>query len=80
QLERTPALRARRFTEDGRDLPLRSRAARSAAKEAIAKAMGAPPGMLWHHWWIPRRDRGAGRPTVHLTGAVQGQAEALGIT
>ena len=96
QLERTPALRARLFTEDEiaycekfrffeptedeRHLPLRSLAARFAAKEAIAKAMGAPPGMMWHHCWIPRPDHGDGRPTVHLTGTVQAQAEALGIT
>ena len=46
----------------------------------IAKAMGAPPGMMWHHCWIPRPDHGDGRPTVHLTGTVQAQAEALGIT
>ena len=71
QLERTPALRARLFTEDERDLPLRSLAARFAAKEAVAKAMGAPPGMMWHHCWIPRPDHGDGRPTVHLTGTVQ---------
>ena len=80
QLERTPALRARLFTEHERHLPLRSLAARFAAKEAIAKAMGAPPGMMWHHCWIPRPDHGDGRPTVHLTGTVQAQAEALGIT
>ena len=55
-------------------------AKRFAAKEAIAKAMGAPPGMMWHHCWIPRPDHGDGRPTVHLTGTVQAQAEALGIT
>lgn len=42
--------------------------------------MGAPPGMMWHHCWIPRPDHGDGRPTVHLTGTVQAQAEALGIT
>lgn len=80
QLERTPALRERLFTPDERDLPLRSLAARFAAKEAIAKAMGAPPGMMWHHCRIPRPDHGDGRPTVHLTGTVLAQAEAQGIT
>lgn len=80
QLERTPALRERLFTPDERDLPLRSLAARFAAKEAVAKAMGAPPGMMWHHCRIPRPDHGDGRPTVHLTGTVLAQAEAQGIT
>ena len=54
--------------------------ASSGIGKAIAKAMGAPPGMMWHHCWIPRPDHGDGRPTVHLTGTVQAQAEALGIT
>ena len=80
RLERTAALLDRVFTAAERDLPLQSLAARFAAKEAVAKAMGAPPGMMWHHCWIPRPDHGDGRPTVHLTGTVQAQAEALGIT
>lgn len=80
QLERAPALRERLFTVDERDLPLRSLAARFAAKEAIAKAMGAPPGMMWHHCWIPRPEHGDGRPEVRLTGTVEAQARALGIT
>ena len=40
-LERTPALRERLFTPEERDLPLQSLAARFAAKEAVAKALGA---------------------------------------
>ena len=47
-LERTPALRTRLFTAAERDLPLESLAARFAAKEAVAKALGAPMGMRWH--------------------------------
>ena len=46
-LERTPALRERLFTEQERDRPLASLAARFAAKEALAKALGAPVGMHW---------------------------------
>ena len=41
-LERTPALRDRLFTEIERPLATRSLAARFAAKEAVAKALGAP--------------------------------------
>ena len=44
-LERTPALRERLFTEVERPLATRSLAARFAAKEAVAKALGAPQGL-----------------------------------
>ena len=43
-LERTPALRQRLFTESERGLPLRSLAARFAAKEAISKAFSTGIG------------------------------------
>src|SRR6266704_3212359 len=46
-LRRTPALAERLFTERERGLPIRSLAARFAAKEALAKALGAPRGLLW---------------------------------
>ena len=41
-LDRAPRLRERLFTEAERDLPPNSLAARFAAKEAIAKALGSP--------------------------------------
>jgi holo-[acyl-carrier protein] synthase len=41
-LERTKGLADRLFTESERCLPVRSLAARFAAKEALAKALGAP--------------------------------------
>ena len=47
-LERTPSLRARLFTDHEASRPPASLAARFAAKEAIAKALGAPVGMAWH--------------------------------
>ena len=47
-LERTPALRDRLFTPAEAALPLASLAARFAAKEALAKALGAPAGLQWH--------------------------------
>ena len=46
-LRRTPALRQRLFTVAERELPLASLAARFAAKEALAKALGAPAGLQW---------------------------------
>ena len=47
QLERTPRLRERLFTPTERELPPASLAARFAAKEALAKALGAPVGLRW---------------------------------
>ena len=46
-LRRTPALAARLFTEGERRAPPASLAACFAAKEAVAKALGAPPGLRW---------------------------------
>jgi holo-[acyl-carrier protein] synthase len=78
QLEKTPRLRERLFTEEERDLPLRSLAARFAAKEAIAKALGAPSGMNWQHCTI-RKDE-AGDPQIHNTGSVAEASNLRGIT
>ena len=47
-LVRTPTLRERLFTPAEALLPPASLAARFAAKEAIAKALGAPAGLAWH--------------------------------
>ncbi|MEU3208398.1 4'-phosphopantetheinyl transferase superfamily protein, partial [Streptomyces cyaneofuscatus] len=52
-LERTPQLADRLFVESELTLPsgerrgIASLAARFAAKEALAKALGAPGGLLW---------------------------------
>jgi holo-[acyl-carrier protein] synthase len=76
-LERTPALRERLFTEEERHLPLNSLAARFAAKEALAKALGAPVGLDWQDATVRRGDDG--RPHLVITGTVQSRAEALGV-
>jgi holo-[acyl-carrier protein] synthase len=77
-LERTPTLRERLFTTGERDLPLNSIAARFAAKEALAKALGAPTGMHWHDAEV---HRGAdGRPHFEVRGTVAAAVRALGIT
>lgn len=55
-----------------------SLAARFAAKEAVAKALGAPAGMEWHHCVVSVDT--AGRPSLQLDGTVLATAEALGIT
>lgn len=54
QLERTPALRARLFTQAERELPLASLAARFAAKEALIKALGGSVGLGWHDLEVVR--------------------------
>jgi holo-[acyl-carrier protein] synthase len=76
-LERTPALRARLFTEIERDLPPASLAARFAVKEAVAKAMASPGGMLWHDVWVPAS--GGRPPELHVEGTVKARADAMGI-
>jgi holo-[acyl-carrier protein] synthase len=77
-LERTPTLRERLFTERERGLPLRSLAARFAAKEALAKALGAPAGMHWHDAEVHRGPEG--RPHLQVSGTVAEQVTAAGIT
>jgi holo-[acyl-carrier protein] synthase len=76
-LERTPNLRTRLFTEDERKRPSASLAARFAAKEAIAKALGAPVGMGWHDAEIVTDDAGA--PSFVIRGTVQARADELGV-
>ena len=77
-LERTPALLERLFTAAERAMPLNSQAARFAAKEALAKALGAPAGMLWQDAEV---HRGAdGRPHFEVRGTVRARVEELGVT
>lgn len=75
---RTPSLRQRLFTPAEATLPTRSLAARFAAKEAIAKALGAPGGLLWHDAEVVCEP--SGQPRFVLTGTVAARAEELGIT
>jgi holo-[acyl-carrier protein] synthase len=76
-LRRTPGLRNRLFTESERDLAPRSLAARFAAKEALAKALGAPRGLLWTDAEIRRA--ADGRPSLHVSGTVEVAAKRLGV-
>ena len=77
-LERTPTLAARLFTAGERSLPIASLAARFAAKEAVAKALGAPGGLRWVDAEVVVGPRG--RPHLALHGAVAAEAAAQGIT
>jgi holo-[acyl-carrier protein] synthase len=68
-LERTPRLADRLLTEAEQQVRRPERlAARFAAKEALAKALGAPPGLQWHDAVVhPDPD---GRPRFVLSGTV----------
>jgi holo-[acyl-carrier protein] synthase len=77
-LERTPALRERLFTGDEAGRPPASLAARFAAKEAMAKALGAPVGMAWHDAEVVSLS--SGDPTLELRGTVLARATLLGAT
>jgi holo-[acyl-carrier protein] synthase len=76
-LERTPALRERLFTPEERSLPAHSLAARFAAKEALAKALGAPVGMSWQDVKVERPH--ATRPQLQISGTVADRAAELGV-
>lgn len=76
-VERVPRLTERLFTPDERDLPPASLAARFAAKEAIAKALGAPGGLRWQDATVRRVVGGA--PQVEITGTVAARAAELGV-
>ncbi len=77
-LTRTPGLAGRLFTEGERGLPAHSLAARFAAKEALAKALGAPRGLLWTDAEIVTSP--AGRPHLKVSGTVAAAAARLGVT
>lgn len=76
QLERTPGLRDRLFVPAERELHVRSLAARFAAKEAVAKVLGAPAGMNWQDCWIGLDENG---PTIKVQGTVLRVADAKGV-
>jgi holo-[acyl-carrier protein] synthase len=76
-LERTPSLRERLFTEQERRRPLASLAARFAAKEALAKALGAPTGMAWHDAEVV--SEATGNPQLEMRGSVRARADQLGV-
>lgn len=76
-LERTPALRERLFTTPERGLGTASLAARFAAKEALAKALGAPAGLHWTDVQVVTNE--LGRPSFEIGGTVQSRAGDLGV-
>ena len=77
-LRRTPALSTRLFVASEQNLPLPSLAARFAAKEALAKALGAPKGLEWHDAVVVTNDDG--KPSFELSGTVAAAASTAGVT
>lgn len=77
QLRKAPALRERLFVPAERELNTRSLAARFAAKEAVAKALGAPAGMNWQDCQVVMDSAGA--PQVEIAGTVAAVAQEKGV-
>ena len=76
-LAKTPGLRRRLFTDHERSLPIESLAVRFAAKEALAKALGAPGDLRWHDAEVASLP--SGQPVLKVTGTVAARAAALGV-
>ena len=76
-IARTPALKEKVFTPGERERGDASLAARFAAKEALAKALGAPRGLRWHDAEIVSHDDG--RPELVVRGTIAARAAELGI-
>ena len=83
-LARTAGLRDRLFTAEEQRTPSgaprtgESLAARFAAKEALAKALGAPGDLHWHDAEVTVGEHG--RPHIEVRGSVAGRAAQLGVS
>ncbi|WP_111467032.1 holo-ACP synthase [Microbacterium suaedae] len=79
QIAHSPRLMERLFTAHERELPLRSLAARYAAKEALIKALGGSDGVRWQEIEVPRLgERQA--PSYVVTGETARTLAARGAT
>jgi holo-[acyl-carrier protein] synthase len=82
-IERTPSLvdrlftAAERTTSSGQPRSPESLAARFAAKEAVAKSLGAPAGLHWHDCEV--RSDASGRPWLTVSGTVAAAADHRGV-
>ncbi|MFG2601793.1 holo-ACP synthase [Streptomyces sp. NPDC048462] len=82
-IRRTPNLAQRLFLEselmlpDGERRGVASLAARFAAKEALAKALGAPGGLLWTDAEVYVEE--SGQPRLRVSGTVAARAAELGV-
>jgi holo-[acyl-carrier protein] synthase len=82
-MERTPGMAERLFVPEELMLPggerrgIASLAARFAAKEALAKSLGAPGGLRWTDAEV--YVEGSGQPRLRVRGTVAARAAALGV-
>lgn len=82
-IERTPGLLQRLFVEEELLLPsgerrgVASLAVRFAAKEALAKALGAPGGLHWTDAEVYVEE--TGQPRLRVRGTVAARAAQLGV-
>lgn len=76
-IARTPGLLTRLFTVAERDRPVRSLAARFAAKEALIKALGGPGTLRWHDMEVVNDEHG--NPGFALHGATATEAASRGV-
>ncbi|AVZ74795.1 holo-ACP synthase [Streptomyces lunaelactis] len=82
-MRRTPGMAGRLFLERELLLPSGERrgyaslAARFAAKEAVAKALGAPGGLHWTDAEVYVED--SGQPRLRVRGTVAARAAELGV-
>ncbi|MGV9688569.1 holo-ACP synthase [Streptomyces sp. NPDC003444] len=82
-IERTPGLLDRLFVEEELLLPsgerrgIASLAVRFAAKEALAKALGAPAGLHWTDAEVYVEE--TGQPRLRVRGTVEARAVELGV-
>lgn len=72
-----PAFVRRVFTPNERTRNIRSQAVRFAAKEAVAKVLGAPDGLNWQDCEVASSE--SGQPYLILTGTIAERARTLGI-
>ena len=83
-LRRSPGLAERLFTPGERVTPTgnprtpESLAARFAAKEAVAKALGVPAALAWHDCEV--RVTAGGRPELAVAGTVAAAAGERNVT
>lgn len=77
-LVRTPKLRDRLFHPAEQKLSISSLAARFAAKEALAKALGNPSVLRWREIQVSKDSRG--KPQLQIEGESAKALQELGVT